>query len=236
MHHAVVTHADWIAARMRLLEKERAFTRLRDELARERRELPWERVTKTYRFETPEGAHTLAELFGERSQLVVYHFMYGPDWSEGCKSCSFWADGFDRHALHLAQRDVNLVAISRAPLATLLDYRKRMGWSFRWVSSLGSDFNADYQVSFTDKSSERGPVYYNYAKREFGGTEAPGVSVFIRDDAGAVFHTYSTYARGLDMLNAAYQILDLVPKGRDEDALPYSMAWVRHRDKYPPAR
>jgi predicted dithiol-disulfide oxidoreductase (DUF899 family) len=194
--------------------------------------LPWEKVEKDYIFDGPTGKQTLAGLFGKRSQLVVYHFMLGPGWSEGCPSCSLISDHFDGFALHLAQRDVTLAVVSRAPLPEIEAFKKRMGWRFPWVSSFGNDFNFDYQVSFTKDDLAKGKVYYNYAQREFPSEEAPGASVFARDKSGNVFHTYSTYGRGLDMLMGVYHFLDLVPKGRDEDGLKHTMAWVRHHDKY----
>lgn len=229
--HAVVGHEAWIEARKALLAKEKEFTRLRDELSRQRRELPWERVEKAYVFDTPEGRKSLAELFAGRHQLIVYHFMLDPDWEAGCKSCSFWADNFSGIGIHLAHRDVTLMAISRAPLPRIEAYRTRMGWTFPWASSFGSDFNYDYQVSVAPETVAAGARIYNYAPSTMKG-EMPGISVFFRDDDGAVFHTYSTYARGLDMLNGAYHLLDLAPKGRDEGALPFTMSWVRRHDEY----
>ena len=228
----VVSPEDWLAARKRLLAKEKHFSRARDELSRERRALPWERVVKEYVFDSPSGKETLSDLFAGRSQLVVYHFMYGPDWEVGCKSCSFWADNFNGVIVHLENRDVSLVAVSRAPLAKLRDFRERMGWEFKWVSSCGNDFNRDFHVSFSPEELAKGSVYYNYEMNKFPSDEAPGISVFCKDDKGEVFHTYSCYARGLDMLNGAYHYLDLVPKGRDEQGLSYSMEWVRHHDRY----
>jgi predicted dithiol-disulfide oxidoreductase (DUF899 family) len=222
----IVSHDEWIAARKEYLAKEKEFSRVRDELSRQRRELPWEKVEKEYVFDGPKGKETLGDLFGGRSQLVVYHFMLGPGWKEGCPSCSFLADHFDGSTIHLANRDVTLVVVSRAPLAEIEAFKKRMGWRFKWVSSFGSDFNADYQVS------GKGKDYYNYALTEFPSEERPGTSVFYKDEAGHIFHTYSTYARGLDTLIGAYNFLDLVPKGRDEEGLPHGMAWVRHHDRY----
>lgn len=227
-----VSRDEWVAARTELLAREKAFTRQRDELSRARRELPWERIDKEYVFDTSAGRKPLADLFDGRSQLIVYHFMYGPDWSEGCKSCSFWADNFDGAIVHLNHRDVTMIAVSRAPLHTLQAYRKRMGWHFEWVSSLGNDFNRDFGVTFTPEELARGEMVYNYRVGKFPSEEAPGISVFYRSGDGEIFHTYSCYARGLDMLNGAYHYLDLVPKGRDEAGLPYSMAWLRHHDKY----
>ncbi|HZT52178.1 MAG TPA: thioredoxin family protein [Stellaceae bacterium] len=230
--HVVASHAEWLAARKELLAKEKEFTRLRDELSRARRALPWERVEKPYAFDAPDGRKTLGDLFAGRSQLAVYHFMFDPEWSEGCKSCSFWADNFNPNVVHLAQRDVSMVSVSRAPLPQIEAFKRRMGWSFPWVSSAPSDFNRDYHVSFTKAEAESGEAEYNYRRQRFSGTERPGFSIFFRDSAGAVFHTYSCYARGLDMMNAGYQILDLVPKGRDEEGLPYPQAWVRWHDRY----
>ena len=230
--HRVVSHEEWLAARKELLRKEKELTRLRDELSRQRRDLPWERVDKTYRFDGPDGQETLSQLFAGRSQLVVYHFMFDPAWEAGCKSCSFWADNFDRIIIHLNHRDVTMIAVSRAPLAKLEAYRRRMGWTFKWVSSAGNDFNRDFHVSHTPEelASEQG--FYNYVQQKPYASEAPGISVFLRDPDGALFHTYSCYARGLDMLNGAYHYLDLVPKGRDEDNLPSHSAWLRRRDEY----
>jgi predicted dithiol-disulfide oxidoreductase (DUF899 family) len=230
--NAIVSREDWLAARKRHLSKEKEFTRLRDELSRERRELPWVRVEINYVFDTPGGKQTLSDLFQGRSQLVVYHFMFGPDWEQACKSCSFWADNFNGVIAHLNHRDVSLVAVSRAPLEKLEAFRQRMGWTFKWVSSFGSEFNNDFHVSFTPEEMSKGATYYNYEVRKFPSDEAPGISVFHKDAKGEVFHTYSCYSRGLDMLNVAYHYLDLVPKGRDEEQLPFSMAWVRHHDRY----
>jgi predicted dithiol-disulfide oxidoreductase (DUF899 family) len=230
--HAVVSQAEWIEARKQLLAKEKEFTRARDRLSQERRELPWVRVEKQYVFEGPKGRETLADLFAGRHQLVVYHFMFDSDWEAGCKSCSFWADNFNGIVVHLAHRDVTMLAISRAPFAKLDAYRKRMGWSFKWVSSAGTDFNRDYHVSHTAEELAAKDGYYNYTRQRPYATEAPGISVFYRDDDGAIYHTYSCYARGLDMLNGAYHYLDLVPKGRDEEELPAPQAWVRRHDEY----
>ena len=228
--HKIVTNEEWLAARKGFLVKEKEFTRLRDELARQRRELPWVKVEKTYVFDGPNGKESLSDLFAGRSQLIVNHFMFGADWNEGCPSCSFWADTYNGVVVHLEHRDASFVVISRAPLEKLEAYKKRMGWSFKWVSALHNDFNRDYHVSFTPE--EQKAAVYNYEAGGFGSSEAPGVSVFARDDAGNIFHTYSCYARGLDTLNGAYQLLDLLPKGRDEQGLPHPMAWVRRHDKY----
>lgn len=228
----VVSHQEWLAARTAFLAKEKEFTRQRDELSRQRRALPWEKVEKRYEFDSTQGKRTLADLFNSRSQLIVYHFMLGPGWQEGCPSCSLIADHFDGLTIHLANRDTMLAAVSRAPLAAIEAFKKRMGWKFQWVSSFGSDFNFDYHVSFTPEEKARGKVAYNYGQREFPSEEGPGASVFAKNAAGEVFHTYSTYARGLDILMGAYNFLDLVPKGRDEDDLAFSMSWVRHHDRY----
>ncbi len=229
--HPVVSHEEWVAARTALLAREKEFTRVRDELARARRELPWEPVEKEYVFDTTDGRQTLAELFDGRSQLLVYHFMFAPEWDEGCPSCSFWADNFDPIVVHLNHRDVTMVACSRAPVAKLEAFRKRMGWRFRWVSSGASDFNYDYGVSFRPAEVKGGGVY-NYRLGPTGSTDREGASVFYRDQSGAVFHTYSAYARGIDLVNTAYNYLDMVPKGRDEDGLSFVHAWVRHHDRY----
>ncbi len=227
--HPVVSHEEWLAASRELLAKEKEFTKLRDELSRQRRALPWERVEKEYSFEAPEGRVTLADLFGGDGQLIVYHLMFGPDWSEACKSCSFWADNLNGVDVHLAHRDTALVAVSRAPLATLEAYAKRMGWTFRWVSAGESDFNFDYRVSSRPGEDE---MDYNFGTMKVGPGEMPGFSAFRRGDDGAVYRTYSTYARGVDMLNGAYHLLDLTSKGRDEAGLPFTMSWVKRRDQY----
>jgi len=230
----VVPQADWLAARKALLVKEKEFTRLRDELSRRRRELPWEKVEKNYVFDGPKGKETLSDLFDGRSQLIVYHFMFGPGWKEGCPSCSFLADSFDGAAVHLAQRDATMVVVSRATLPEIEAFKKRMGWRSKWVSSSGSDFNYDYQVSVAkdEPAKGKGKVYYNYQLTEFPSEERPGASVFYKGADGEIFHTYSTYARGLDILLTAYNLLDMTPKGRNEDELPHPMAWVRHHDRY----
>lgn len=227
--HEIVDHDAWLRARTEFLAKEKEFTRARDALTEARRELPWEKVKKNYVFDGPAGEESLADLFEGRSQLVVYHFMFGPDATEGCKACSFWADNFERNVVHLAHRDVTLVAISRGSIDKLLAFGKRLGWTFKWVSSGRSDFNFDFGVSFEPSRSES---TYNYAPKSFGGNELPGISVFYKDTDGSIYHTYSTYGRGLDMVNAAYHYMDLVPKGRDEKNLSYSMAWLRYRDAY----
>ena len=229
--HRVVSREEWLAARREHLAKEKAFTRARDELSRDRRELPWVRVDKQYVFHGPQGDETLADLFEGRSQLIVYHFMFHPSWEEGCKSCSFWADNYDRIIVHLNHRDVSMVTVSRAPLAQLEAFRRRLGWSFKWVSSHDSDFNQDFDVTFSPEQVERREAAYNYGSSSFPMEEAPGMSVFYRQ-GDSVYHTYSCYSRGLDMLNGAYHHLDLVPKGRDEAAHAYNMEWLRTRDRY----
>ena len=230
--HKTVSHAEWIEARKQFLAREKEFTRLRDELSRQRRELPWELVEKKYVFEGPRGKETLSDLFDQRSQLIVYHFMFGPGWNEGCPSCSYLADHFDGTTIHLAHRDVTLVVVSRAPYAQIAAYKKRMGWRFYWVSSFGSDFNYDFHVSQTEKEKTGGMAEYNYTAMTFPSDERPGASAFYKDADVAIYHTYSTYARGLDILVGTYNFLDMAPKGRDEDGLKHTMAWVRHHDKY----
>ena len=227
----VVSQAQWVAARKKLLAKEKEFTRLRDELSRERREMPWEKVEKKYVFEGSKGKEALGDLFGGKNQLIIYHFMFGPGWKEGCPSCSFLADGFDSAAVHLAQRDTAFAVISRATLPEIQAFQKRMGWKFKWLSSNASDFNYDFQVSASKQDIESGKSEYNYGPSKFPSEERPGLSVFYRKD-GEIFHTYSSYARGLDILLPTYNFLDLTPKGRNEEGLPWPMAWVRHHDKY----
>jgi len=236
VEHRVVSNGEWLEARKAHLAKEKELTRLRDELSRERRELPWEKVKKNYLFDGPKRRETFADLFDGRSQLIIYHFMFGPEWEEGCPSCSLLADHIDGSVVHLANRDVTLMAVSRAPLARIEPFKKRMGWRFPWVSSHGSDFNRDYHVSFTKDEMAQGRMYYNYAMGEFPSEEGPGVSVFYKDAAGDIFHTYSAYARGGDILIGAYNYLDLAPKGRDEDNLAFTMSWVRHHDRYENAK
>jgi predicted dithiol-disulfide oxidoreductase (DUF899 family) len=228
----VVSHEQWVAERVAFMAKEKEFTRLRDELSQKRRELPWEKVTKPYVFDTPGGKQTLAELFDGRSQLVMYHLMYAPSWDEACKSCSFWADNFNGIDIHLAHRDITFLATSRAPLAKLDAYKKRMGWSFKWVSSGESDFNYDFQVSHKPQAAKDGTAYYNYGTGIKVGEEMPGVSVFYQDPKGDIYHTYSAYSRGIDLLNGAYNYIDLTPNGRDEEGLKDPMAWVRRHDQY----
>jgi predicted dithiol-disulfide oxidoreductase (DUF899 family) len=230
--HKIVSRDEWLSARIELLKKEKELTRLRDEQSRQRRELPWVKVEKNYVFDTPDGERTLADLFDGRSQLVVYHFMFGPDWAEGCPSCSFVADHIDGALVHLAARDVTLAMVSRAPLPKIEAFKKRMGWRFRWVSSFENDFNFDYHVSFTKDEKANGKVNYNFGREEFPSNEAPGISVFSKSANGEIFHTYSAYARGLEPLVGTYTLLDLVPKGRDEDGLGFTMEWVRHHDRY----
>lgn len=233
MDHAVVPHAEWLARRHALLAREKELTRLQDEIARERRALPWKRLDKAYTFDTPEGPRRLADLFEGRGQLIVQHFMLGPGWEEGCPSCSYMADHTDGAIPHLAQRDITMLAVSRAPLAEIERFKRRMGWRFRWVSSFGSDFNFDFHVSFTTAERDRGEVRYNYVDQFFPHEEAPGISVFCKDaSSGEVFHTYSTYGRGVEVMMGAYPLMDLTPKGRDEDGLAHTMAWVRHHDRY----
>lgn len=231
MQHAVVSPNEWLTARKNLLAKEKEFTKARDALSAARRELPWVKVGKNYIFEGPAGQEMLADLFAGKSQLMIYHFMLGPNWVQGCPSCSFLADHFDGANIHLAQRDVSFVVVSRAPLAEIEAYKKRMGWKFKWVSSYSSDFSQDFGVSFDKDDVDAKTMAYNFGTEAVNSTELPGLSAFIKDD-GAVFHTYSTYARGLDTLVGAYNMLDLAPKGRDEDGLPWTMAWVRRHDEY----
>ena len=234
-HHAVVAKDDWRAARRKLLQREKELTHLRDQIARERRALPWERVEKNYVFDTPAGPRTLADLFDGRRQLIVQHFMFAPGWEQGCPSCSFMADHTDGMTIHLAQRDVAFVAVSRATLAEIERFRRRMGWQFRWVSSHTNSFNRDFHVTFTPEEVASGEIDYNYSKGPAYLTEElPGVSVFCKDDAGAVFHTYSTYGRGVEVMMGTYALLDLIPKGRDERDVANKMEWVRHHDRYAP--
>ena len=228
--HRVVSHEEWTVARRAFLIKEKEFTKLRDELSRQRRELPWERVEKHYIFDGPKGRETLADLFAEKSQLVVYHFMFAPDATQGCSACSFWADNFNNIIVHLRQRDVTMLAVSLAPLDKIEAFKQRMGWNFKWVSSGNTDFNYDYQASFRTEDIQNGTANYNYVKKADNNPNREGVSVFYKDEHGEIYHTYSSYARGIDLLNGAYNYLDLVPKGRDEAGHPN---WVRFHDKYP---
>ncbi|MDR4495524.1 MAG: DUF899 domain-containing protein [Nitrospirales bacterium] len=230
MKNKVVSHDEWIKARKSLLVKEKAFTRMRDTMTAQIRALPWRRIEKPYVFESLKGKESLRDLFDGRTQLAMYHFMLGPDWEQGCKSCSFWADGFQGIPIHLAHRDVTFVVVSRAPITKIEQFKARMGWTFTWVSSEGSDFNFDFGVSFSEEDERAGQAFYNYTDGHFMSDEMPGASFFYRHDSD-VFHAYSTYARGLDMLNAAYNWLDLVPKGRDEPS-DATMDWVRHHDRY----
>jgi predicted dithiol-disulfide oxidoreductase (DUF899 family) len=230
----VVPREDWLQQRAALLKRERELTHLRDRIAAERRALPWVKIDKDYVFDTPEGPRALGDLFAGRRQLLVQHFMLGPGWAQGCPSCSYMADHADGMAIHLAHRDIRFIAISRAPLAEIERFRARMGWRFPWVSSHGSEFNFDFGVSFRPDEMARGAVNYNYAIRPFPAEEAPGLSVFWRDDSGDVFHTYSTYERGVEAMMGTYQLIDLTPKGRDERDVPNKMEWVRHHDRYEP--
>ena len=230
--HAVATREQWLQARKALLAEEKEFTRARDALSARRRALPWVKVDKPYRFEGPDGALTLSGLFGPRRQLIVQHFMFAPEWEKPCKSCSFWADGFDGVVAHLAQRDTAFAAVSRAPFAKLEAQRRRMGWSFPWVSSGDSDFNYDFSVSFRDQDLKSGAATYNYAPKVGPMTDLPGISAFVKDDDGVVYHAYSTFARGLDLMNPAYNYLDLTALGRQEEGLPSPMSWVRLHDEY----
>ena len=210
--HKIVSENDWVEARKSLLLKEKEFTVLRDKLNQQRRELPWKAVNKEYLFEGPNGKETLTELFDGRSQLIVYHFMFDPSWDAGCPHCSFWADNFNDIIVHLNQRDVTMIVASRAPYSKLAEYERRMGWDFKWVSSYDSDFNFDFDVSFTPEELDKKEAFYNYNLQDTNSPEREGVSVFYKDPASQVFHTYSAYARGIDMLNVAYHYLDLVPK------------------------
>jgi predicted dithiol-disulfide oxidoreductase (DUF899 family) len=228
----VVSQLEWLAARKELLEKEKALTRQSDALAAERRNLPWVKVEKEYIFDTPSGKKTLADLFEGRSQLIVYHFMFGPDWEEGCPSCSILGDHIDGNAVHLANRDVTLIAVSRAPLGKIEAFKKRMGWKFRWASSFENDFNRDYHVSFTSEEVAKKEMYYNFKTQFFPSDEGPGISVFYKNEKGEVFHTYSTYGRGGEPMMGVYNYLDLTPRGRHEEGLPFPMAWRRHHDRY----
>jgi predicted dithiol-disulfide oxidoreductase (DUF899 family) len=232
--HEVVSHEQWLEARTAFLVKEKEFTRLRDELSRQRRLLPWEEVTKSYVFDGARGKETLAELFEGRSQLIVYHFMFAPEWSAGCPHCSFWADNFNSIIVHLEQRDVSMVAVSSASYQKLAAYRQRMGWGFKWLSASGTDFSFDLHASFRPEELAKGKVFYNFQLQPEDTSERHGASVFYKEPGGRIFHTYSTYGRGIDLVNSAYNYLDLVPKGRDEgDRGPF---WVRRHDEYGMAR
>jgi predicted dithiol-disulfide oxidoreductase (DUF899 family) len=232
VQHEVTTRDKWIAARKELLAAEKKHTRQRDELSRRRRELPWVKVDKNYVFDGPDGKQSLSDLFEGRSQLIIYHFMLGPGWEEGCRSCSFIADHMDGTLAHLAHRDVSLAVISRASLPEIEAFKKRMGWEFTWASSINNDFNFDYHVSFKKEDLAKGKVFYNFEETEFPIEEAPGFSVFYKDKSGDIFHTYSTYARGGELLLGTYNLLDIAPKGRDEDGLAFTMSWLRHHDRY----
>ena len=231
-NHQIVPKDEWITARKVLLKKEKEFTALRDQLSQQRRDLPWVAVDKEYVFDGPNGKETLSELFDGRSQLIVYHFMYDPTWDVGCPSCSFWADNFNDIIVHLNQRDVTMIAVSRTPYNKIDEYKKRLGWDFKWVSSLDTNFNRDYHVSFTKEELEKKEAFYNFIIQDPYESEQPGVSVFYKDPSGKIFHTYSAYSRGIDILNNTYNYLDLVPKGRDEDGYDFPMAWVRRHDEY----
>jgi len=231
MEHNIVSREDWLAERTALLAREKEFTAARDALSAARRELPWVAVEKNYQFAGESGPQTLSDLFQGHKQLLVYHFMYGADWSEGCKSCSYWIDSFDGIAPHLAARDTALVLVSKAPFSTLRAYRDRMGWTLPWVSAQDSDFNEDYGVSFPAEDLQ-GLVTYNYRQSKMGSAEMPGISVFAKGGDGQIYHTYSTYSRGLDMLNGAYHLLDLTPAGRNEDDLQFNMSWLKRHDEY----
>ncbi len=230
--HTIASRAEWLAARKALLAEEKQLTRQMDALGAKRRALPWVKIEKDYPFANRSGRISLADLFAGKSQLVIQHFMLGPDWQEGCPSCSYMADHTDGMLPHLAARDVTMIAVSRAPLAEIEAFKKRMGWHFDWVSSHGSDFNHDFHVSFTEAEVASGKVDYNFTMQPFGSTEAPGISVFHKDADGTVFHTYSVYGRGVELMLGTYRILDLTPKGRDEDDLEHTMEWVRYHDSY----
>jgi predicted dithiol-disulfide oxidoreductase (DUF899 family) len=229
--HEIVSREDWIKARMALLRTEKEFTHMRERLAEERRALPWEEIEKQYVFDAPNGKETLSDLFADKSQLVIYQFMFAPEWNEGCPHCSFWADHYDAMLPHLKQRDVSFVVVSRAPLEKIERFQKRMGWHFKWVSSGQTDYNYDFQASFRQEDIDRKSVFYNYQAGNMPMTDREGISVFYKDEAGKIFHTYSTYARGIDAVNPTYQFLDLVPKGRDEHS-KNPQDWVRHHDRY----
>lgn len=231
MQNAVVSREAWLSARLDLLRAEKELTRRRDEVARQRLTLPWVRIDKDYTFDTPGGPRKLAELFDGRSQLLVQHFMFAPGWKQGCRSCSFMADHTDGMNRHLANHDVTMIAVSRAPLEEIERFRRRMGWQFPWVSSNGSSFNYDFRVSFTPEEIASGRVDYNYGEWQMTGEEWPGVSAFFKDEAGDVFHTYSTYGRGVEVMMGTYAMLDIAPKGRNEAE---GMDWVRHHDRYEP--
>ncbi len=232
-NHTIVPHDQWLAAHAAFLVKEKEFTRQRAEVARLRRELPWERIEKQYIFDTPTGNQSLADLFGKRSQLIVYHFMFAPEWEKGCMHCSFWADHYDAVIPHLGGHDVSFAVISRAPLSKIEPFKKRMGWKFNWVSSGNTDFNYDFQASFRPEDVAKGSVYFNYRQEKMKYTDREGASIFYKDAGGVVYHTYSCYARGIDLFNTTYHFLDLTPKGRDEEGPGGNQAWVRFHDQYP---
>jgi predicted dithiol-disulfide oxidoreductase (DUF899 family) len=232
--HTIATREKWLEARLDLLAVEKDLMRRSDEVARLRRQLPWVRIDKDYVFDGPDGRQTLGDLFDGRRQLLVQHFMLKPGAEEGCKSCSYMADHTDGMIVHLAHRDVTFVAISRAPFAEIADFRRRMGWQFKWLSSYGTDFNYDFGVSFTPEQRATGKINYNFGNWSLVGEEWPGVSAFVKDEAGNVFHTYSTYGRGVEVMMGTYRMLDLLPKGRDETDENARMGWVRHHDRYEP--
>ncbi len=231
-NHKVVSKEEWVTARKEHLKKEKEFTRQRDELRKESRALPWLKIEKNYKFEYVNGKVTLSDLFDGKSQLIIYHFMLGPEWEEGCSGCSFLADSYNGAEIHLKHRDVSFVTVSRAPLKKINEYKKRMGWNITWLSSFGSEFNFDFNVSFTEEEKKEGKVYYNYDMNDYFSDEGPGISVFYKNNNGEIFHTYSTYQRGLDQFIVPYHLLDIVPKGRDEEGLNFGMEWLRHHDKY----
>jgi predicted dithiol-disulfide oxidoreductase (DUF899 family) len=228
----LVSREDWLHKRLELLAEEKAMTRALDTLAEKRRALPWVAVEKDYRFQGPEGTETLSDLFSGCKQLVIYHFMYGPDWQQGCPSCSFWADNYNGLDIHLAHRNTTLLAVSNTSLQNIETYRSRMGWQFKWVSSLGSEFNYDFNVSFRQEDIDSGTMQYNFSRKKFPSTEAPGLSTFIRTGDGGIAHTYSCFGRGLDIFNSAYQILDMTALGRHEGKESHPMSWVRRHDQY----
>ncbi len=230
--HDVVSYEEWITIYQEHLVKEKEFTRLRDQLSQQRRALPWTKVDKDYSFDSVDGRKSLLDLFAGKSQLLIYHFMFGPDWDAGCPSCSFWADNFNDIVVHLNARDINLIAVSRAPLEKLQNYKNRMGWAFNWVSSFKSDFNTDFGVTFSEEQMNGEQGYYNFNTAGFPVSEAPGVSALYKSEQDEVFRTYSCYARGLDILNGAYNFMDMAPKGRNEGELPNPMAWIRRHDEY----
>ena len=229
----IVSREEWLKARLELLKKEKEHSKIRDEITRARQNLPWVKIEKDYIFEGPNKKFYLKDLFEDKSQLIIYHFMFEKDWEEGCKSCSFLADHYEPAIVHLANRDVAMITISKAPLEMLESFKKRMKWNFNWLSSENSDFNEDFHVSFTDEELKQGKGHYNFEETKlFGTKEAPGISVFVRDENGQIYHTYSAYARGLENFITAYHLLDIVPKGRNEGGFSYGMEWLRHKDRY----